>query len=470
MTAAGRARRGARASALALCAAWTLSAGCQRAAPPNIILYVVDTLRADAVGGDGNPGVRTPAMERVAHEGLRFRRAYANASWTRPSMGSLLTGTYPRTHGAIGRHDALRAGVATLAGGLHAAGYRTAAVFANPNIGTLYGFGEGFDDFIALYPARMVHDATVPQAYVGTADHVVDRAVEWLRGRPTQPFFLLVFTVDPHAPYEPPAPYNTMYDPEYTGKVDGSLATLFGLLVAARRGNPPPERDVRHLRALYDGEVAFNDAQLARLLAELDRTRLAQQTLFLITSDHGEEFYEHGSGEHGHSLYEELIHVPLLLRWPGRVAESRTYGGVVQLLDLYPTLLHVAGAPVPAGPGRDLTDIILGRASASVPPVAYAEEHLDEHNLQMVLLDHRKLIYDAAIAQPLTFDLRKDPGEHHPLPGLPAPDLAFAISAIEQQNRPPADSTPRVVGPTQIPDSARQAMQALGYGDPAQNP
>ncbi|HVM94854.1 MAG TPA: sulfatase-like hydrolase/transferase, partial [Candidatus Acidoferrales bacterium] len=181
-------------------------ASCRSSPPPNIVLYVVDTLRFDALHCDGNGNVQTPAMDRLALDGMRFTRAYANASWTRPSMGTLLTGTYPTVHGAVGRNDALRRGVHTLAGSLRSAGYRTAAVYANANIGPEFGFGEGFDDFIALRPARFVNDPTVPRNEVGTADNVVNRAIEWLRGRDRRPFFLLVFTVDPHAPYEPPAP------------------------------------------------------------------------------------------------------------------------------------------------------------------------------------------------------------------------------------------------------------------------
>jgi arylsulfatase A-like enzyme len=123
-------------------------AGCHRSTPPNILLYVVDTLRFDGVHCNGNDGVQTPAMDRLAHDGVRFTRAYANASWTRASMGSLLSGEYPSTHGAVGRADGLREGIVTLPARLHALGYRTAAIIANPNIGSTFGFASGFDEFI----------------------------------------------------------------------------------------------------------------------------------------------------------------------------------------------------------------------------------------------------------------------------------------------------------------------------------
>jgi len=310
------------------------STGCQRAGGPNILLYVVDTLRADAVGAYGDTAMHTPAADRLAAEGIRFARAYANASWTRPSMATLLTGTYPRTHGAIGRQDALRSGLPTLATELRARGYHTAAVFANPNVGAAFGFAEGFDDFIPLYPPRLGHGQTLPQEQIGTAVNVVNRAIDWLRAHRRQPFFLLVFSVDPHAPYEPPPPYNTMYDAEYTGHIDGSMESVFALLAGAAMGTPPPARDVQHLRALYHGEVTFNDAHLARLLGELDDQHLTDNTLVVFTSDHGEEFYEHGHGDHGHSLYEELIHIPLIMRWPRVTARGTVYPDAVQLADL----------------------------------------------------------------------------------------------------------------------------------------
>jgi len=429
-------------------------------------LYVVDTLRYDAVQCDGNDTVHTPAMDRIAQEGLRFARAYAAASWTRPSMASLLTGVYPRTHGALGRTDALAAGMPRLAGELRRLGYRTAAVYANPNIGPPFGFAEGFDEFIDLYPARYIHDRSAPPERVGTADNVVNRAIAWLRARPAKPFFLLVFSVDPHAPYEPPAPYNTLYDRDYSGPIDGSIKNVFGLLAAAKMGQLPAARDIRHLRALYDGEVAFNDAQLSRLLGELDRLQVANSTVFLLTSDHGEEFYEHGSGDHGHSLYEELIHIPLLMRWPGHIAPGRVYGDAVQLIDLYPTLLHIAaGHTSSTGPGRDLFDLLLGRDGARVASLAYAEEHLDDHNLRTMILDHRKLIYDAARPAPLSFDLQQDAGEQHPLTPVPAPDLMQAMEEVTRKSPAMAGAT-HPIRRDELPASVRDAMENLGYGDP----
>jgi choline-sulfatase len=454
------------AAALAV-AAGTLSicaglGGCQRrAARPNILLYVVDTMRADALHCYGNSAVHTPAMDGLASAGIRFTRAYANASWTRASMGSLLTGQYPSTHGAVGRSDALRAGIPTLASQLAAAGYQTAAIISNPNIGATFGFATGFGAFVELFDPHPQRNVVLPEELIARADTVVDRTIAWLHQRSDAPFFLLVFTVDPHTPYTPPAPYNTLYDPDYTGTVDGSFRSLFGL---ALLGRVPPEREIRHLLALYHGEVTFNDAQLGRLLGEVDRLDLRRDTLVVLTSDHGEEFYEHGQRDHGHSLYEELIRVPLIMRWPGMIPPGTVFPGVVQLADLYPTLLRFAAAPAPTNASRDLAEVATGRQRDGVAPMAYAEEKLDQHDLQALVLADRKLIHDAQHPEPLIFDLSHDTGEQHPQPQPPPPDLAARMTEIRAKNHPPAASTPRAIAPSALPESVRRAMEALGYG------
>ncbi len=426
-----------------------------------MLLYVVDTLRFDAVHCNGNDAVQTPAMDRLAQEGVRFTRAYANASWTRASMGSLLTGEYPSVHGAVGRPDPLRAGVTTLATQLRARGYRTAAIIANPNIGSTFGFAAGFDEFVELYEPHAGHQAVQPEQLIATAERVVDRAQEWLHHNTATPFFLLVFTIDPHAPYTPPAPYNSMYDPDYQGTVDGSFKSLFGL---ALLGKTPPEREIRHLLALYHGEATFNDAQLGRLLTTLDSDqRLADSTLVAVTADHGEEFWEHGARDHGHTLYEELIHVPLIIRSPRSLAGGTVINNVVQLADIAPTLLRLAGGTPSSGAGHDLSGLMTGRESTPPAASVFAEEDLDGHRLHALVTASRKLIVDAAQPRPLTFDLQDDPGEQHPLPGSAPQDLLDAIHEIEARDRPPAEST---APPIHVPESVRQAMEALGYGEP----
>jgi len=457
-------RRASRPHLVVLCVAGATLAACHSATPPNIVLYVVDTLRFDALHCDGNTTVQTPAMDRMAREGTRFERAYANASWTRASMGSLLTGEYPTVHGAVGRPDALQPDLKTLAAQLRARGYRTAAIIANPNIGSTFGFASGFDEFIELYQPHPSRQPVRPEQLIATATEVVDRAGEWLAHNTATPFFLLLFTIDPHAPYTPPTPYNTRYDADYQGTVDGSFKSLFGL---AMLGKTPPEREIRHLRALYDGEVAFNDAQLGRLLTTLDGRRLADSTLVVLAADHGEEFWEHGARDHGHTLFEELIHVPLIMRWPAAIPAGRVLGQPVQLADVYPTLIQLAGGTSAPGAGHDLSALLtrLGPGASPTAPV-FAEEDLDGHQLAAVIAGSRKLIIDKARSAPLAFDLAHDPGELHPLPDG-APDLQSTLQAVEARN---LAARPAAAARVDVPETVRDAMKALGYGDPDTHP
>lgn len=421
-------------------------------------MYVVDTLRVDALACYGNPKVKTPNFDAFANQGTRFTRAYATSSWTRATVGSLFTGQYPTVHGAVDRPNPLRADLPTLAAQLRAAGYRTAAIIANPNIGSVFGFSSGFDTFVELYSQVDSQRPILPSELIATADKVVDAALDWIAQRPAQPFFLFVFTIDPHTPYTPPPPYNRLYDPDYQGNIDGSLLSLYGLGVF---GPIPPEREIRHLRALYDGEVAFNDLHFGRLLQVLDRPPLRDNTVTIVTSDHGEEFYDHGGRDHGHTLYDELIHVPLMVRWPGHIG-VHTSDQPVELLDLFPTVLQLAGAKVPAGPGQDLSAALLGN-SGTTTGEAFAELGLDHHRLDAVVENFDKAIRNRHSDKAQQFNLATDP--HELTPQAPAPGaklverLATIRAGLDKQAQPGARTT-------EIPESVRRAMEALGYGDP----
>ena len=215
---------------------------------------------------------------------------------------------------------------------------------------------------------------------------------------------------------------------------------------------------------MYHGEATFNDAQLGRLLATLeDDRRLADSTLVAVTADHGEEFWEHGGRDHGHTLYEELIHVPLIMRWPRSIAAGTVISSLVQLADLSPTLLRLAGGVPGSGAGHDLSGLIAGREPSPGASSVYAEEKLDGHKLRALVTASRKLIIDAAQPQPLAFDLVHDPEELHPLPGGTPQDLLATMREVEARDRPPPESTAPHID---VPESVRQAMEALGYGEP----
>lgn len=431
-----------------------LGAGCRsQTHAPDIVLYVVDTLRADALGFYSGNTERTPHFNRVAHEGARFERAYANSSWTRPSVASLLTGQYPQTHGARTRFDRLREDLPTLPELLRSAGYQTVAIVANPNLASAFGFGRGFDHFIELYePVDRVRPIE-PQELIAPGARVVERALEWWRNKDSRPLFLFVFSIDPHAPYTPPPPYDRKYDPDYSGDYDGSFASLFRLAIAGQAADP---RDLRHVRALYDGEVAYADEQFGRLLAELDRAPSTRAPILIVTSDHGEEFLEHGKLDHGQTLFEEVIRIPLVIRWRGRI-EPQDVNVPVSLVDVFPTLLELAGVPPPRVAGSSLAAALLNRHSPSSAPILL-ELSLTEPPWDGGVFGTRKLLrHGSSLSE---YDLGADPRELAPYP--PRAELVERFQRLLAANQ-----TDRRTGKAAVdlPPHAREALKALGYGE-----
>ena len=348
-----------------------------RAAPgaPNVLLVSIDTLRADEVGVYGSPHGNTPALDRLAADGVTFEHATSTAPWTLPSMASILTGLYPRHHGAgaiANRRDPLgraplAADVPTLAATLRDAGYRTHAIVTNPYLLARSGLSRGFQSYDNLTfiseamvsgrgnAAQWLLDHVAPQLVAGDrGEDVSDAAVRWLAGADrARPFFLWLHYVDPHGPYGASA--GTRHK-SFRGEVTfgaGAVALDLGST------SPDPVRlrsgeirlgddDKRRVRALYDDEIAEVDRQVGRVLDALAEQGLADNTLVVCVSDHGEEFWDHGGVEHGHTLYDELLHVPWLMRWPSRLPAGRRVRTVVSTIDVAPTVQELIGLPTSA--------------------------------------------------------------------------------------------------------------------------
>lgn len=308
--------------------------------PPNILLYVVDTLRPDSLGTYGNREVATPHIDSIAAQGVVFDNAQTNASWTRASMASLFTGLYPPRHNTRTRADHLQEGIPTVARIFAQAGYTTGFVVANPNVGNYFGFKQGFRDMIELYQRRGGGIVKATEL-LATADVAVDEAISWIDAAQT-PFFLTVMPIDPHAPYDPPEGYEVPRG-EYRGLANGSLRSL------SRRKLSAADRDP--IRSLYDAEIAYSDFEFGRLIQYLRDRRLLDDTIVIFTSDHGEEFWEYGRRGHGQALVDTLLQVPLVVRYPG---DSRVVAGLrrefaVELVDILPSLLDLAGLAIPEG-------------------------------------------------------------------------------------------------------------------------
>ncbi len=268
---------------------------------PNVILYVVDTLRADRVGLYGAPPTSTPFLDAMGRGGVVFDRAYAAAAWTKPSVASLFTALYPRTHGMGARYysDPLPSGVHTLQAYFASAGYTTAQFSANPLAGALSNLDRGFDE--AFDPEALVDDRPKVRA-----DDLNRRVLPWLDAHAGERFFLHIQSVDAHPPFR------LASDPE--------------------AGDRP---------VTYEEAIAYGDERIARLYRRLTDLGLASQTLFVVTADHGEAFGEHGQQGHGQSVYEEEVRVPLIMCGPGLSPGTRVRQPV-SLAELAPTLLDLS--------------------------------------------------------------------------------------------------------------------------------
>jgi arylsulfatase A-like enzyme len=351
---------------------------------PNVVLVVVDTLRADHLGAYGYDRPTSPAIDaRLAARGTLFEEAYAQAPWTLPSMLSVLTGRSP---GELARPEegpfAVPETAPTLAERLRAAGYRTGAFVANPTLAAEAGFDRGFETWWTP-PAE-------PASLSLGAEAVNRRALPWLDAHAAAPFFLYLHYLDPHDPYAPPdsGAVESPFLPDYAGDVDGTM--VHGLYLGEVE-LADPEADRRQLAALYDAEIAYVDARIGELLDAFPEP-LARETLFVFTSDHGEELGDHGGWKHGHTLYNEQIRVPLVFRWDGRVRDGNRVSGSVRLLDVVPTVLSAAGLDLPPElDGADLMPVLAGMAT--LPRRVAMAEHLSFGPLRAAaVLDQWKLI------------------------------------------------------------------------------
>jgi arylsulfatase len=314
-----------------------LLAACHSSTPrPDVLLITVDTLRADRLGCYGYARSTSPHIDRLASQGVLFERAFTTIPRTTQSMASIMTGRYPKSHGARGLFSALSQANLTVAEILKEGGYDTAAFASNLFLRPGQGFEQGFDRYDN--PARR---------WEGNSAEAISRAaMEWLRSRPTdRPFFLWVHYLDPHWTYRPAPPFDRRFDPDFTGPF-----TLYEDLESNRvtKGqvifeNRLPPRQVEHVAALYDGEIAQTDAAIGELLAALPDTG-ARPLLTVFTSDHGESLGEHGCHfAHGEFLYQETLRVPLILAMPGTLAAGTRATALAENVDVAPTLLALLG-------------------------------------------------------------------------------------------------------------------------------
>ncbi len=314
----------------------------------HIILYVLDALRADHVGCYGYEREITPNIDKLAREGVIFENCFTSTTWTRPVAASLLTGAYPAVHKARSRDNMFSVNLKRLPEMLQEAGFKTAAFNTMGNIAGEIGFSRGFDHYFDLFrePALiakrqklnaakegLLHTAEIEIA-LPLAEDINDYLLPWLAERQEQNTFSFVWSIETHEPYDAPEPFR-----RYAG--------------ALRKPGEGESDDIRsagqadreRLLNLYDDGILYNDHCIGQMVAQIKQLGIYEDTLFIILGDHGEAFYEHGFYTHGHPPYDELIHVPLIMKFPHGAFVGQREAGLVELIDVVPTVTAIASTP-----------------------------------------------------------------------------------------------------------------------------
>jgi len=301
--------------------------------PPNVLFISIDTLRSDHLGCYGYNRQTSPNIDKLAKSGAVFDNMMSTSCWTLPSHASMFTGTYPAHHGLQDDGVKLDPDIPTLAEFFRNQGYYTMAVVSHIYVSSVFGLDRGFDEF----DDSLIKDGTTNPI----AGQVVDRFLMLAEKTKPNKFFGFIHFFDPHLDYLPPPPFNTKFtDPDYDGDVDGTMATLLKYFYKSKY---MPEADRKKAIALYDGEIAYVDSEVGRLINKLKKLGMMNNTVVIVTSDHGEEFKEHGQLGHARTLYEEQTHVPLIISGHPKFPAKTHRKELVSTCDLAPTLLDLIG-------------------------------------------------------------------------------------------------------------------------------
>ena len=380
----------------------------------NVVLVSIDTLRPDHLGCYGYTAETSPTIDRLAAEGVRFENAFSSTTWTLPAHISLLTGMPNVVHGVTSEAHLLDEKRTTLAEIMRRSGCLTLGVFTGPYLLPFWGFHQGFDTYAdaTRYDKTLKGAEVISAAERGrTTPDALAKVENMLAENPGRRFFLFLHLFDAHPDFDPPPPYNTMFDPDYSGSVTG-IDTFNNPAVNADM----MERDLFHLQALYDGEIRYvNDKGLDRLLEILESRQCLENTLIVLTSDHGEEFFEHGVFGHRQNLYDTTLHIPLILWAPGLVPSGVTVKTPVRIYDILPTILELTKTEIPAEViGRSLVPLFSEEGWGKDWPGLFAE--LESYSLKMeaVRTERYKMIVDFKNDVRALFDLEADPAEKAP--------------------------------------------------------
>jgi choline-sulfatase len=413
---------------------------------PNLFLILIDTLRADHLGSYGYARPTSPNIDELARKGVRFDRAYSAASWTNPSILALFTGLYPSDAWEPQEHkEAIKLAVPwdvdTIAEILSVNGYLTMAASDHPGINHEL-FGQGFDIYLNLLHV----DGPWSEWRETDSEKVLKQLHTLLEGRPDQRLFTYIHLIYPHQPYEPPPPYDDCF-----GR--GSL-----------RIRPDNRASVINM---YDGDIRHADEVIKEIIADIQAQGLGKDSVVVLLSDHGEGFWEHGLWEHGNSLYNELLHIPLVFYAPGRIPENKTIRDLVRSIDILPTVLDLVGIEY---------DENNFRGRSLLPLMKDGQD--DRKRLAFSEFPHSKIVFGRSIQSlteklidpgqddrmPEYYDTVEDPGELNDLGSSKSSSVADLLATIDNISR--AASKSRVTHPPVLQEPSEDTikrLKSLGY-------
>jgi len=431
---------------------------------PNIILVSIDSLRADHLGAYGYAKPTSPFIDRLASEGAIFRTAISSTSWTLPAHAALFTGLADSAHGTVTPKSRLAESYDTLAERLGAEGYTTIGLYSGPFLHPDFGLAQGFGRYldctsfgVGERDPRRSHSASHRDV---TNPVLLSRAKDVVAQLGEEPYFLFVHMWDVHYDLIAPAKYRKMFDEGYRGSFDGrDFRHAPGFTVGM------DEADFAHVLALYDAEIRYTDDTLAAIIALLEAAGRLENTVIVVVADHGDEFLDHGDKGHRHTLYQEVIRIPLVVWMPGRIAPIAVETPV-SITDVAPTLLELAGAaPLPEAMGRSLAAALDGNPLEPKPVLAELSAPPRVPNSTALLHNGEKIIVDHARNKAIYFNLERDPYERSPSPAKRSKSAAALLQALVDAKKRAASiaagHTP--VAPMQLPDEMRERLEKLGY-------
>ena len=467
------------------------SCGGPKAPPrPNVVLISIDTLRPDHLGCYGYRRNTSPEIDAIAADGALFEQHISSAPWTLPAHTAMFTSVPDSVHGVtspIGKR--LAEEFVTLPESFQTAGYSTAGFFAGPYLHPAFGLGQGFDRYIDCVNTvpdealdeenkwSMENEVLRASHHGVTNDKVYDQWKSYYEEAGTQaagpddkPFFAFVHLWDVHFDFEPPAPYDTMFDPDYTGPITGR-----NFFTDPRINAKLPKADREHIIALYDGEIRWTDTFIGKIRKDLESKGLWENTIVVITSDHGTELFDHGGKGHRTTLFDELIHIPLIVHFPKEVYGGKSFPQQTHMIDIGPTLRDLAGLPpVAMTMGDSLAPLLRGTIKTRPSSTAVSELYDVGRELRSVRTESSKLIHDSASKQKKSwYDLTIDPGEQNRRT-VRATDRSRHLNKMytDAQTWIRGGLQRRPAGPARAEPSAeiQRSLQAMGYtGDESED-